>query len=92
MTREQKNRAVAKRYSELTTLINKLKKEQDELKGYIKVETNETNADWGTWLITYTERKTPTVDAKRLQAELPEVFAEYGKMTDSRILKVKATK
>ena len=90
MTKEAKARANCKEYAEVTAQINALKKRQEELKAWLKVETEEHNTDFGTWVVEYISRTTPTVDAKRLQAEQPEMFAQYGKITDSKILKVKA--
>lgn len=90
MTREARARANCKEYAAITAQINELKKRQEELKAWLKVETEEKNTDFGTWLVTFIARSTPTVDVKRLQAERPEIFAEYGKVSDTRILKVKA--
>ena len=90
MTKEQRARANCKEYAELTAKINELKKRQEELKAWFKVETREVSTSYGTWSVTYSERVTPTVDAKRLQAERPDVFEEYGRLTESKILKVKA--
>lgn len=92
MTKEQKNRAVCKRVAELTAELNAKKKELEELKSYLRVETGEITTDFGTWSVTFSERVTPTVDAKRLQSERPEIFAEYGKLSETKILKVKAQK
>lgn len=89
MTREQKNRAICKELSAKVEELNKLKKEVDELKGYLKVETGGVTTDFGTWVVEFYERTTETVDIKRLKAEVPEVFAEYGKTSSSNILKVK---
>lgn len=90
MTREARARANCKKYAEVNAQIRELEKVRDELKAWLKVETGETTTDFGTWEVVYTERITPTVDAKRLKAERPEIFEEYGKMSDSRIMKVKA--
>lgn len=92
MTKEAKARAYAKELYELTNNINALKKRQDELKAWFRVETEETPTDYGTWFIDFTDRRTPTVDAKRLQLEQPDIFAEYGKITESKVIKVKARK
>lgn len=90
MTKEAKNRAVCKELSAKVEALNKLKKEVDDLKAYLRVETGEVTTDFGTWLVTFSDRKTDTVDVKRLKAEMPEVFAEYGKVSEAKILKVKA--
>lgn len=90
MTKEAKNRAVCKELSAKVEALNKLKKEVDDLKAYLRVETGEVTTDFGTWLVTFSDRKTDTVDVKRLKAERPEVFAEYGKVSEAKILKVKA--
>lgn len=92
MTKEAKNRAVCKELANKVDELNKLKKEVDELKAYLKVETGGVTTDFGTWVVEFYERKTETVDIRRLKAEAPEVFAEYGKTTSSNILKVKASK
>ena len=90
MTKEAKARANCKEYAEITAQINALKKRQDELKAWLKVETEERNTDFGTWEVKYIERQTPTVDAKRLREEKPEIFEEFGKVSNTRILKVSA--
>lgn len=92
MTREAKNRAVCKELSAKVEALNKLKKEVDELKAYLKVETGGVTTDFGTWIVEFYERTTETMDIKRIKQEAPEVFAEYGKTSSSNILKVKAKK
>ena len=84
MTKEQRARANAKRVAELTAELNAKKKELEELKAWFRVETGEVSTDYGTWLVEFTPRVTPTVDAKRLQTERPEIFAEYGRLSESR--------
>lgn len=90
MTKEAKNRAVCKELSAKVEQLNKLKKEVEELKSYLKVETGGVTTDFGTWIVEFYERSTETMDIKRIKAECPEVFAEYGKTSSSNILKVKA--
>lgn len=90
MTKEAKNRAVCKELSAKVEQLNKLKKEVEELKSYLKVETGGVTTDFGTWVVEFYERTTETVDVKRLKADMPEVFREYGKASSSNILKVKA--
>lgn len=90
MTKEAKNRSVCKELSQKVEQLNKLKKEVDELKAYLKVETGGVTTDFGTWVVEFYDRTVESVDVKRLKQEAPEVFAEYRKTSSSNILKVKA--
>ena len=92
MTREDKNRRYCKELFETRAKYNELKKRIDELTAYLKIETGEENADFGTWTVEFSNRHTESVDTTRLKEEAPEVFEEYKKTTDTKVLKVKPKK
>ena len=92
MTKEQKNRAVCKAIAEKSAMLNALKKEVEDLKAYLRIETGEETTDFGTWEVVFTPRTTPSVDAKRLKDEMPEVFEKFDTTKTVNVMKVKEKK
>lgn len=72
------------------TALKTSKENVDALKQQIKMGMiDATHGECGKWKIFYASQSRTTIDAKRLKAELPQVYEQYKKVSESRPLLIK---
>jgi predicted phage-related endonuclease len=80
-------------YRELGDAIKRLKEQQNEVKERLVIRLAEAEKGVGTdFYCTYKSSTRRTIDTKKLQAELPEIYKSYSKETTSRTLRTNAIK
>lgn len=93
MRHVEKMRSVCKQYAQKNKELNALKKEVDELKAYIALDTDQTTTDYGTWIAIYSDRNNaPKVDLKAIEKADPVLYKAlqpYISTSVSKVLKVK---
>lgn len=80
-------------YRSIGDAIKRLKEQQNEAKERIVIKMQEAEKGVGTdFYCTYKSSTRRTIDTKRLQTELPEIYKSYSKETTSRTLRTNAIK
>jgi len=81
------------RYGKISDLVKRLSAEQESIKQKIQLDMGEaTLAFTGKNIITWRNVSSMRVDAKRLKAEQPAVYAEFCKPSNSRRFEIKEAK
>lgn len=82
-------KGLLEQYQELNAQIKALEREQEQIKQEIQVYMcNATEGQTGGYKVTWRNQERNSIDAKRLQAEHPEIYNEYLRKSTSRTFKI----
>lgn len=82
-------KGLLEQYQELNAQIKALEREQEQIKQEIQVYMcNATEGQTGGYKVTWRNQERNSIDAKRLQAEHPDIYNEYLRKNTSRTFKI----
>lgn len=82
-------RNLLEEYSKLNAQIKALEREQEQIKQEVQVYmASATEGQTGGYKVTWRNQERNSIDSKRLQAELPDIYNAYVRKSTSRIFKI----